>query len=77
VRGFWTDLGNMMQEVDEFQAYVLVRRWSQEGGEQVVSEGLSQRQRGVIQAYYFNERNYINSCLDYLLQSDLGDSSCG
>ena len=60
------------QELDEFQSYVLVRRWSQEAGEQLAPDGLSQKQRTGIQAFYFSERGYINSCLDFLLQSDLG-----
>ena len=61
-----------MQELDEFQAYVLVRRWSQEAGEQVAPDVLSQKQRAGVQAFYYSERGYINSCLDFLLQSDLG-----
>ena len=61
-----------MQELDGFQAYVLVRRWSQEAAEQVAPDGLSPKQRAGVQAFYISERGYINSCLDFLLQSDLG-----
>jgi len=39
----------------------------------VAPEGLSQEQRLGIQGFFFNERGYIHSCLDFLLQSDLGN----
>ena len=62
-----------VQDLDELQSYVLLRRWLQDEGEILTGDGLTHRQRSMIQAAYFAERNFIYSCLGCLLQAKEGE----
>ena len=63
-----------LQELDEIQSYILLRRWLSEERDIIIGEALSQQQRASLQASYFNERIWLLRSLDYLLQLDPGES---
>ena len=62
-----------MQNLDEIQSYILLRRWSTEDRSRgPILESLDHQQLLQLKAYYAEERALLLSCLGELLQTDSG-----